>query len=185
MENCGKSILLSPRFRKKTTMLNLLGEHHCKLDPKGRMMFPAKLRKQLESEISHGLVINRDIFSKCLVIYTKTAWEKVMTEMNRLSRYDEEHQLFLQKFMKGATMCELDETGRLNMPTVLLGFADIDLSKNNEIVLTGVLDKMKIWSKANYIKYVLNDDDGIDFKVLAKKIGKDIEGLGGNGFKLN
>jgi MraZ protein len=166
-------------------MLNLLGEHHCKLDPKGRMMFPAKLRKQLENEISNGLVVNRDIFSKCLVLYPKTAWDKVIAELSRLSRYDEDHQLFLQKFMKGATLVELDEAGRLNMPTVLLPFADVDVKKNNEIVITGVLDKMKLWSKDNYTKYVLNDDDGIDFKVLAKKIGKDIEGLGGAGFKMN
>ncbi|MFM9986976.1 MAG: division/cell wall cluster transcriptional repressor MraZ [Flavobacteriales bacterium] len=166
-------------------MLNLLGEHHCKVDPKGRMMFPARLRKLMESEIHHGLVVNRDIFSKCLVLYSKSAWDQVMAEMNRLSRYDEEHQLFLQKFMKGATLVELDDTGRLMLPSVLLPFAEIDLKKNNEIVLTGVLDKMKIWSKDNYEKFVLNDADGIDIKVLAKKVGKDIENRGGNGFMLN
>ncbi|MFN0033266.1 MAG: division/cell wall cluster transcriptional repressor MraZ [Flavobacteriales bacterium] len=166
-------------------MLNLLGEHHCKLDPKGRMMFPAKLRKQLDADVTHGLVVNRDIFSKCLVLYTKTAWDKVTTELNRLSRYDEEHQLFLQKFMKGATLVEIDDIGRMNLPTSLLPFADIDAKKNNEIVLTGVLDKMKLWSKSNYEKYVLNDEDGIDIKVLAKKVGKDIEGLGGTSFKMN
>ncbi len=166
-------------------MLNLLGEHHCKLDPKGRMMFPAKLRKQLETELSLGLVINRDIFSKCLVLYPKSAWDKVVAELNRLSRYDEEHQLFLQKFLKGATLVEIDEVGRLNLPTTLLPFADVDAKSNNEIVITGVQDRMKLWSKANYTKYVLNDDDGVDLKVLAKKIGKDIEGLGGLGFKMN
>lgn len=166
-------------------MLNLLGEHHCKLDPKGRMMFPAKLRKQMESEINFGLVINRDIFSKCLVLYTKSAWDQVVSEMNQLSRYDEEHQLFLQKFMKGATLLEMDDTGRLSLPTVLLPFAEIDLKQSNEVVLTGVLDKMKIWSKSNYEKYVLNDDDGIDIRVLAKKVGKDIESKGGKGFFMN
>jgi MraZ protein len=166
-------------------MLNLLGEHHCKLDPKGRMMFPAKLRKLMETEIHHGLVINRDIFSKCLVLYTKSAWDEVMLEMKRLSRYDEDHQLFLQKFMKGATHLELDDTGRISIPTVLLPFAEVDLKQNNEVVLTGVMDRMKLWSKDNYVKHVLNDDDGIDIRQLAKKVGKDIENKGGNGLFMN
>ena len=43
-------------------MLNLLGEHPCRIDAKGRLMFPAKLRKQLDGVIHHGLVVNRDIF---------------------------------------------------------------------------------------------------------------------------
>lgn len=38
-----------------------------------------------------------------------------------------------------------------------------------------MLNKMKIWSTENYHKYVLSDEDGVDIKDLAKKIGKDIE----------
>jgi MraZ protein len=139
------------------------------------MMFPAKLRKQLEEVVHQGLVVSRDIFSKCLVLYPAPGWNKVIEEMGHLSRYDEEHQLFLQKFMKGATQVELDETGRMLIPSALLQFAGIDLKKNNELVLTGMLDKMKIWSTDNYNKYVLSDEDGVDIRDLAKKIGKDIE----------
>jgi len=43
-------------------MLNLLGEYKCKIDVKGRLMFPARLRRQLELILHHGLVVNRDIF---------------------------------------------------------------------------------------------------------------------------
>lgn len=156
-------------------MLNLLGEHYCKVDPKGRMMFPARLRKQLEEVVHQGLVISRDIFSKCLVLYPAPGWNKVLEEMGHLSRYNEDHQLFLQKFMKGATQVELDETGRLLIPSALFSYAGIDLKKSNEIVLTGMLDKMQIWNPDAYRKHVLNDDDGVDIRDLAKKIGRDIE----------
>ncbi len=47
-------------------MLNLLGEYGCKIDAKGRLMFPAKLRKQMEEIIHQGLVLNRDIFESAL-----------------------------------------------------------------------------------------------------------------------
>ena len=67
-------------------MLNLLGEHPCRIDAKGRLMFPAKLRKQLDGVMHHGLVVNRDIFEGCLVLYPKPEWDKVNAEMARLSR---------------------------------------------------------------------------------------------------
>ena len=82
-------------------MLNLLGEYTCKIDAKGRLMFPARLRKQLETVLHNGLVINRDIFEGCLVVYPQPEWDKVNREMSRLSRYNRKHQLFQRKFMKG------------------------------------------------------------------------------------
>ena len=97
-------------------MLNLLGEYTCKIDAKGRLMFPARLRKQLETVLHNGLVINRDIFEGCLVVYPQPEWDKVNREMSRLSRYNRKHQLFQRKFMKGATHVELDGSGRINIP---------------------------------------------------------------------
>jgi MraZ protein len=155
-------------------MLNLLGEYHCKVDPKGRMMFPARFRKQLEQVIHHGLVINRDIFSKSLILYPKPEWDRVNDEMSRLSRYSAKHQAFQKKFMRGATIIELDATGRLLIPRVLLDYAEVDLRKNNELVLAGLGEKMELWSTANYQKEVLDED--LDFGALAEEVRKDIEG---------
>ncbi|MFN8700073.1 MAG: division/cell wall cluster transcriptional repressor MraZ [Flavobacteriales bacterium] len=157
-----------------STMLNLLGEYHCKVDPKGRMMFPARFRKQLEMVIHHGLVVNRDIFSKCLILYPKPEWDKVNEEISRLSRYSEKHQRFQRKFLRGATTLELDATGRLLIPSVLLDYAEVDLKKSNEVILTGIGEKMEIWSSANYNVEVLDED--LDFGALAEEVRKDIEG---------
>ena len=112
---CGKSWLILNLQLIVGLMLNLLGEHNCKIDAKGRLMFPARLRRQLETVIHHGLVINRDIFENCLVLYPKPEWDKVNAEMTQLSRYNRKHQLFQRKFMKGATIVNLDSSGRLNI----------------------------------------------------------------------
>ena len=66
-------------------MLNLLGEYHCKVDAKGRLLFPARLKKQLENVLHHGLVVNRDIFTQCLIVYPKPEWDIVNEEMSKLS----------------------------------------------------------------------------------------------------
>ncbi|MFT4779914.1 MAG: MraZ protein [Flavobacteriales bacterium] len=154
-------------------MLNLLGEYGCKVDAKGRLMFPAKLRKQMEEIIHQGLVLNRDIFEKCLVLYPKPEWEKVNAEMSRLSRYNRKHQVFQRKFMKGATMMELDGTGRLLIPSSLLEYAGISADKN-EIIITGMLEKIEIWNKDAYNALVLEEDE--DFGDLAEEIRREIEG---------
>lgn len=156
-------------------MLNLLGEHNCKIDAKGRLMFPARLRRQLESVIHHGLVINRDIFENCLVLYPKPEWDKVNTEMTQLSRYNKKHQLFQRKFMKGATLVELDSSGRLNVPASLLTHAGIDLSKGNEVIVSGLGEKVEIWTVDAYQAQVISDSDDFDFGDLAEDVRKDID----------
>ena len=156
-------------------MLNLLGEHKCKIDVKGRLMFPARLRRQLENIIHHGLVINRDIFENCLVLYPKPEWDKVNSEMTKLSRYNRKHQVFQRKFMKGATLVDLDSSGRLNIPTALLDYAGIDLSKSNEIIVSGLGEKVEIWTVEAYQTQVLNDEDDFDFGNLAEDVRKDID----------
>ncbi|MEY2938732.1 MAG: hypothetical protein RL062_1321 [Bacteroidota bacterium] len=167
-------ILIYFRIHNMTNMLNLLGEHHCKLDPKGRLLFPGKLRKHLEQHIHHGLVINRDIFTQCLVIYPKPEWDRVNEEMSRLSRYNQKHQLFQRKFMKGATHLELDSNGRILIPSALLEYAQIDIDENNECVITGLGEKMELWSAKNHANVILDDD--FDFGSLAEDVRKDIEG---------
>ncbi|MFM1930826.1 MAG: hypothetical protein RL226_129 [Bacteroidota bacterium] len=155
-------------------MLNLLGEYNCKVDAKGRMMFPVKLRKQLETVIHQGLVLNRDIFEKCLVIYPYPEWERINKEMARLSRYDRDHQVFQRKFMKGASPVELDANGRMLISASLLEYAGIDPNGENDLVVTGLFEKIEIWSAARYKENVLGEDD--DFSDLADKVRKDIEG---------
>lgn len=156
-------------------MLNLLGEHSCKIDAKGRLMFPARLRKQLEQVLHHGLVINRDIFENCLVLYPKPEWDKVNAEMTQLSRYNRKHQIFQRKFMKGATLVDLDSSGRLNVPTQLLVHAGIDLSKGNEVIVSGLGEKVEIWTPESYNAQVLKDEDDFDFGNLAEDVRKDID----------
>ncbi len=154
-------------------MLNLLGEYDCKVDSKGRLMFPAKLRKQLEPVLSHGLVINRDIFAKCLVLYPKPEWDKVNEEMSRLSRYNRAHQQFQRRFMNGATSLELDSAGRMLIPASLLEYAGINPKAAKEVKVNGIGQKIEMWSKTAFEAEILNQED--DFGDLAEQVRRDLD----------
>jgi MraZ protein len=153
-------------------MLNLLGEHICKVDNKGRVLFPSKLRKQLEEVIHHGMVINRDIYSNCLALYPKPEWDRIQQDFSKLNRYNRSHLEFMRRFLNGATPLELDNAGRLSLPATLLDYAEIDLKKNNELVVVGALEKMEIWSVGNHNKMVANNQS--DFAALAEQVQRDL-----------
>jgi MraZ protein len=95
--------------------------------------------------------------------------------MSRLSRYNRKHQLFQRKFMKGATHVELDGSGRINIPALLLEHAGIQLPADNEIIVSGLGEKIEIWNKARYNQSVLDDADDFDFGTLAEDVRQDLE----------
>ena len=174
----GKLAYFRAQVAKYLGMLNLLGEHICKVDNKGRLLFPSKLRKQLEEVLHHGLVINRDIYSRCLVLYPKPEWDRIQQDFGRLNRYNKVHLEFMRRFLNGATTLELDNAGRLSLPSSLLSYADIDLKKNNELVIIGALEKMEIWSAENHAKLI--DENQLDFASIADQVQRDLGAMNNN-----
>ena len=68
----GKILIFLTQFKPKSMMQSLIGEFDCKVDAKGRFMFPVNLRKQLDASFEQGFVINRNLHQKCLVLYPIT-----------------------------------------------------------------------------------------------------------------
>lgn len=151
-------------------MLNLLGEYDCKLDSKGRLMFPAPLKKQLEDVLHEGFVINRDLFSKSLVLYPYQQWNEVSGQLGKLNRFVEKNVKFIRRFNNGATPVKLDATGRLLVPGNLAAYADL----KKEVKLSGNGDRIEIWSKSHY-EEMLNED--IDMATLSEEVmgGQDVK----------
>jgi len=77
--------------------------------------------------------------------------------------------------LKGATIVDLDASGRLNIPGALLEYAGIDLKKSNEIIVSGLGEKVEIWTVDSYEKQVLGEDTDFDFGNLAEDVRRDIE----------
>ena len=100
-------------------MASLIGEFDCKVDAKGRFMFPVNLKKQLEATFEKGFVINRNLHQKCLVLYPIVEWEKLNKKLSKLNRLIKANDVFVRKFTGGATGCDPDNTGRILLPKAL------------------------------------------------------------------
>ena len=144
-------------------MLNLLGEYDLRLDAKGRLSFPAGLRKQLDGELQKGFVINRDVFQPCLVLYPLSEWERTQAMMRRLNRFVAKNLEFIRRFMNGATQVELDASDRLLLPRSLMDHAGI----GKDIKMVGMMDRVEIWSKEEHARMMR---DKVDLTALAEDV---------------
>jgi MraZ protein len=144
-------------------MSQFLGEFECKIDPKGRIMLPAGLKKQLSPEAQDKFVINRG-FEKCLVLYPLNEWKVISAEVNALNLYAKKNREFARYFFRGATELQLDATSRLLMPKALMEYASID----KELVLFAYSNRIEVWSKAGYDAMLGDEPD--DFASLAEEV---------------
>lgn len=145
-------------------MATFIGDHSCKIDVKGRMIFPSALKRQMESISADRFVVRRDIFENCLVLFTIEDWEEQMKKIrSRINPYNREHNRFLRNFFKGTADLVLDSSNRLLIPKRLLEQAGIE----KDVVLAGQDGRIEIWAKDGYEAIDMPVDDFAD---LAEKL---------------
>lgn len=151
------------QFNGKPRMTSLIGEFDCKVDAKGRFMFPVNLRKQLEEVFEKGFVINRNLHQKCLVLYPMQEWNKLNKKLSKLNRLIKANDVFVRKFTGGATAAEADATGRVLLPKALVDYADI----KTDIKVLGSNNVIEIWDKTLYEQFL---DQDVDIEKLAEDV---------------
>jgi len=138
-------------------MPSLIGEYDCKVDAKGRFMFPIDLRKQMDALFEKGFVINRNLHQKCLVLYPINEWNKLNSKLSKLNRLIKANDVFVRRFTGGATNSEADTSGRILLPKALTQYAEI----KSDIKILGSNNVIEIWDKKLYDEF-LNQDVNIE-----------------------
>ncbi len=145
-------------------MSTFIGEYSCKVDNKGRILFPAALKRQMPPEVQDRFVIKKDIFDRCLVLYTMEEWNRQNERIrSRINPYNKEHNAFLRNFYRGAAEIVLDGNNRMLIPKRLLEAAGI----LKTAILAGLDTKIEIWAEEVYETVQSTEDE---FAVLAEKI---------------
>jgi MraZ protein len=149
-------------------MSGLVGEYECKLDAKGRFLFPAGLRKQLDPTANEVFMVNKG-FENCLSLYPMNEWEKVSARLSKLNLFKPKNRMFYRLFHQGAKQLTMDKTGRLLIPVALM--ERIGLKK--DIMLTAYNDRIEVWDRSEYFD-VLNANMS-DFSDLADEVMGEID----------
>lgn len=130
-----------------------MGEYSHSIDAKGRLIIPSKFREQLGEEF----VLTKGL-DGCLSIYPMDEWTAFEEKLKALPLTNKNARTFSRFFVAGATSCELDKQGRILLPATLREFAGLE----KDVVLTGMLNRIEIWSKDKWNENNSLDDVAMD-----------------------
>jgi len=126
----------------------LIGEYRHNIDEKGRLIIPAKFR----DEIGSSFVVTKGL-DGCLFAYSLVEWEHIVNKLKTLPFTKKDARIFTRFFLAGATVCDFDKQGRVNLVNSLTLYAGI----KKECVIIGVNDRLEIWSLDRY-ENLINDN---------------------------
>ncbi len=126
-----------------------MGEYHHTIDEKGRLTIPSKVREDL----GVSFILTRGL-DGCLFIYPKKEWESVIEKYKELPNTKEARN-FMRFFLSGASVCELDKQGRINISDPLQKYAGLE----KDCIIIGVNDRLEIWSKDRFETFVEENEE--------------------------
>lgn len=130
-----------------------MGEYSHTIDTKGRLIIPSKFRE----ELGETFVVTKGL-DGCLFVFSDEEWRAFEIKLKSLPLTNKNARQFARFFVAGATPCELDKQGRVLLPATLREFAGLE----KDVVLTGMLNRIEIWSKEKWNENNSLDDVAMD-----------------------
>lgn len=135
-----------------------MGEYHQKIDDKGRLTIPAKIRY----ELGDNFIVTRGL-DGCLFIYKKETWDKLINTYQDLPNVKEARN-FMRFFLSGANPQSFDKQGRINIAHPLIKYANL----SKDVIVIGVGDRLEIWDNENWDKFINENED--NFSLMADNL---------------
>ncbi len=125
-----------------------MGEYHHAIDLKGRLIIPSKLRDYLKDHF----IVTRGL-EGCLFVYPKQEWDIIIDKYKQLPD-TKDRRYFMRIFLSGATVCDLDKQGRINIPVPLIEYANL----KKDCIIIGVDERLEIWSKERWDEFISTNE---------------------------
>ncbi len=137
--------------------MRFLGNIEARTDSKGRVFLPSVFRKVLQASGEEALVLRKDVFQPCLVLYPQSVWDWQLDELKtRLNRWNPEHQQMLRQFVYDVEMITLDSNGRFIIPKRYQELANIE----SGVRFIGMDDTIEIWGMEQDMPLLATEDFG-------------------------
>ena len=127
-------------------------QYECKLDPKGRLVLPSKIKSAIPEANGTTLML-RMAEDKCLALYPMVEFKKLENQIKALSINNPEQRKLQRAFF--ITNVELDNSGRLLIPKLYQTYAGLE----KEVVVVGMGSRIEIWNPENYLNNIIDPAD--------------------------
>ena len=134
------------------------------IDPKGRIIIPARFREVIKADGADSVMLSR--IDSCVVAYPMEKWRQLEDQMLSLPRPSMNMRRFRRVFIGAATECTCDKQDRILIPSTLREYAGLE----KDIVLVGVLERFEIWSRESWDKEVLSLDEDLQNEEVRREI---------------
>ena len=122
----------------------LLGEFRHALDPKGRIILPARWREELGLNVVVTLGLDQ-----CLYLMAAPAFAELAQRFDGLALESPQARKYMRVFFSQASEQAVDGQGRVMIPPNLRAVASLD----RDVVLAGASKRAEIWDRSRYEAY--------------------------------
>ena len=140
------------------------GSHYHSVDDKGRVIIPLRFR----SELGNQFVVTKGM-NHCLFVFREDDFSEMEKKLQAQPLLDQ-HAMRLQRYFSAdALETQVDNQGRIALPSSLREFAGID----EEVAIIGAGSRIEIWARAGWDAFnaTLTDAD-IALSALEVGLGK-------------
>ena len=122
-------------------MHSFKGQYEHSIDAKGRIAFPAKMRKMLSPDAQERFVVVRGL-ETCLYLYPDNEWRDVENALSKANNFTRTGRIAKRNFLRYAEDAVLDKQHRLALPYEHTNYAQI----NGKAIFIGMGQYIEIWS---------------------------------------
>ncbi|MBE6285460.1 MAG: division/cell wall cluster transcriptional repressor MraZ [Bacteroidaceae bacterium] len=136
--------------------MRFIGNIEAKTDSKGRVFLPACFRRILQQGGCDKVMLRKDVYQDCLVIYPEESWNEQLNLLrSRLDKWNAKHQMIFRQFVADVEELSIDSNGRILLPKRYLGMASI----RQEVRFIGMDDTIEIWAKEKLEQPFMSPDE--------------------------
>lgn len=135
-------------------MPSFKGQYEHSVDNKGRVAFPARLRKNVSPDAEDRYTILRGV-DPCLYLYPQNEWKEVEDKLDKINSFSRKGRTVKRNILRYAEDVTLDKQHRISLPPHLKEWSQID----GTAIFIGSGERIEIWApeKLEEIDSMLDD----------------------------